>query len=137
MSTSMLEDAPRANSPQSQWAVETHGLTKRFGGNIAVNNVELLVPRGSAFGYLGPNGAGKTTLIRTLLGLTHPDAGTMSLLGYPVPRLWDMYSSADKRKARSPAASKGKAPAAPKASPAKAKAAAKASSAEAPPDPAP
>jgi ABC-2 type transport system ATP-binding protein len=68
------------------WAVETHGLTKRFGDNVAVDNVELLVPRGSAFGYLGPNGAGKTTLIRVLLGLTHADAGSMSLLGYPVPR---------------------------------------------------
>jgi ABC transporter len=45
----------------------------------------LLVPRGSAFGYLGPNGAGKTTLIRTLLGLTMSNAGTMSLLGTPVP----------------------------------------------------
>ena len=67
------------------WAVETHGLTKRFGSNIAVNGVELLVPRGCAFGYLGPNGAGKTTLIRTLLGLTHADGGTMALLGIPVP----------------------------------------------------
>src|ERR1700691_852068 len=69
-----------------QWAVETHGLTKRFGENIAVNDVELLVPRGCAFGYLGPNGAGKTTLIRVLLGLTRADAGTMSLLGHAVPR---------------------------------------------------
>jgi len=68
------------------WAVETHGLTKRFGDNVAVNGVELLVPRGCAFGYLGPNGAGKTTLIRVLLGLTHADAGTMSLLGFLVPR---------------------------------------------------
>ncbi len=68
------------------WAVETHGLTKRFGDNVAVNGVELLVPRGCAFGYLGPNGAGKTTLIRVLLGLTHADSGTMSLLGYPVPK---------------------------------------------------
>ncbi len=67
------------------WAVETHSLTKRFGPNAAVDNVELLVPRGSAFGYLGPNGAGKTTLIRTLLGLTRADAGTMSLLGIRVP----------------------------------------------------
>jgi ABC-2 type transport system ATP-binding protein len=66
--------------------VETHGLTKRFGQNIAVNGVELLVPRGCAFGYLGPNGAGKTTLIRVLLGLTRADAGTMSLLGCPVPK---------------------------------------------------
>jgi len=67
------------------WAVETHGLTKSFGDNVAVNGVELLVPRGCAFGYLGPNGAGKTTLIRVLLGLTHADAGTMSLLGFLVP----------------------------------------------------
>ena len=70
----------------SPWAVETHGLTKRFGDNVAVNEVELLVPRGCAFGYLGPNGAGKTTLIRVLLGLTHADAGTMFLLGHQVPR---------------------------------------------------
>src|SRR5580698_10808599 len=87
MSASVLVDAPeRAKVPESQWAVETHGLTKRFGDNIAVNDVELLVPRGCAFGYLGPNGAGKTTLIRMLLGLTHADAGTMSLLGFDVPR---------------------------------------------------
>src|SRR6476620_8904837 len=70
----------------SEWAVDTHGLTKRFGNNVAVNGVELLVPRGCAFGYLGPNGAGKTTLIRVLLGLTHADAGTMFVLGHPVPR---------------------------------------------------
>ena len=71
--------------PADGWAVETHGLTKRFGANVAVNDVELLVPRGVAFGYLGPNGAGKTTLIRTLLGLTRANGGTMSLLGIPVP----------------------------------------------------
>ncbi len=71
--------------PDNGWAVETHGLTKRFGATVAVDDVELLVPRGSAFGYLGPNGAGKTTLIRTLLGLTRANAGTMSLLGIRVP----------------------------------------------------
>jgi ABC-2 type transport system ATP-binding protein len=71
--------------PAGGWAVETHGLTKRFGSNVAVNGVELRVPRGSAFGYLGPNGAGKTTLIRTLLGLTRANGGTTSLLGIPVP----------------------------------------------------
>ena len=77
---------PCTSAAGSRWAVETHGLTKRFGAKTAVNGVNLLVPRGSAFGYLGPNGAGKTTLIRVLLGLTRADAGTMSLLGYPVPR---------------------------------------------------
>jgi len=66
-------------------AVQTQGLAKRFGSTIAVDDVELRVPRGCAFGYLGPNGAGKTTLIRTLLGLTRADAGSMSLLGIPVP----------------------------------------------------
>jgi branched-chain amino acid transport system ATP-binding protein len=60
---------------QSRWAVETHGLTKRFGAIAAVNGVELLVPRGSAFGYLGPNGAGKTTLLRSLSGLLPLNAG--------------------------------------------------------------
>jgi ABC-2 type transport system ATP-binding protein len=79
----LVEDPPLERD--TEWAVETHGLTKRFGPQVAVDNVELLVPRGSAFGYLGPNGAGKTTLIRTLLGLTHADSGTMSLLGVPVP----------------------------------------------------
>jgi ABC-2 type transport system ATP-binding protein len=65
--------------------VETSGLTKRFGDRVAVEDVDLHVPRGSAFGYLGPNGAGKTTLIRMLLGLTDASAGTMRLLGRPVP----------------------------------------------------
>jgi ABC-2 type transport system ATP-binding protein len=68
-----------------KWAVQAHGLTKRFDTTVAVDDVDLLVPRGSAFGYLGPNGAGKTTLIRTLLGLTRADGGAMSLLGIPVP----------------------------------------------------
>ena len=80
---------PRATVPSEEpkegWAVQTRGLTKRFGSNVAVDDVDLRVPRGSAFGYLGPNGAGKTTLIRTLLGLTRASAGTMSLLGTPVP----------------------------------------------------
>jgi ABC-2 type transport system ATP-binding protein len=86
MNAATLAYTPPAVGGHSQWAVETHGLTKRFGENIAVNDVELLVPRGCAFGYLGPNGAGKTTLIRVLLGLTKADTGTMSLLGFAVPR---------------------------------------------------
>jgi ABC-2 type transport system ATP-binding protein len=76
---------PVLPNPAGGWAVEATGLTKRFGSNVAVNGVELRVPRGSAFGYLGPNGAGKTTLIRTLLGLTRANGGTTSLLGIPVP----------------------------------------------------
>jgi ABC-2 type transport system ATP-binding protein len=75
----------KAEPPPGGWAVATNGLSKRFGVNVAVDNVELRVPRKSAFGYLGPNGAGKTTLIRTLLGLTKANSGTMALLGQPVP----------------------------------------------------
>src|SRR5262249_33446355 len=65
--------------------VEADGLTKRFGDRTVVNDVDLEVPRGTAFGYLGPNGAGKTTLIRMLLGLIRPTKGRMTLLGLPVP----------------------------------------------------
>ncbi len=77
-------DGPAA-AAQTSPAIETVGLTKRFGKRTAVDGVDLHVPRGCAFGFLGPNGAGKTTLIRTLLGLTQASAGSMRLLGRPVP----------------------------------------------------
>ena len=71
---------------QSDLVIETEGLAKSFGNQVAVAGVDLRIPRGSAFGYLGPNGAGKTTLIRMLLGLTQPSAGSMRVLGRPMPR---------------------------------------------------
>jgi ABC-2 type transport system ATP-binding protein len=61
-------------------------VSKRFGDRLAVDSVDLRIRRGAAFGYLGPNGAGKTTLIRMLLGLTKPTAGSVRLLGRPMPR---------------------------------------------------
>ena len=81
------EDAPvmEPDTMPVGCAVQTSGLVKRFGDRTAVNQVDLRVPAGTAFGYLGPNGAGKTTLIRMLLGLTRPDSGSMWLLGRPVP----------------------------------------------------
>jgi ABC-2 type transport system ATP-binding protein len=69
----------------SDYAIEVHGLTKRFGERTALADLDLTVPRRSAFGFLGPNGAGKTTLIRLLLGLTRPSEGSMRLLGAPLP----------------------------------------------------
>jgi ABC-2 type transport system ATP-binding protein len=69
----------------SAYVVETERLNKRFADKTVVDRVELRVPRGAAFGYLGPNGAGKTTLIRMLLGLIRPSAGSMKLLGRPLP----------------------------------------------------
>ncbi len=90
MTTASVRAPSARPGVESRWAVETQGLTKRFGATLAVNGVDLLIPRGCAFGYLGPNGAGKTTLIRVLLGLTRADSGTMSLLGQPVPRHRDV-----------------------------------------------
>jgi len=81
-------EAPAASAPHlggDAPAIQTTGLTKRFGERTAVDGVDLLVPRGSAFGFLGPNGAGKTTTIRMLLGLTRASAGEMRVLGRPVP----------------------------------------------------
>lgn len=66
-------------------AIATHGLTKRFGHQVAVNTVDLVVPRGAVYGFLGPNGSGKTTTIRMLLGLITATAGTVDLLGLPIP----------------------------------------------------
>jgi ABC-2 type transport system ATP-binding protein len=71
--------------PTTTNIIETRGVTKRFGARSAVMDLDLAVPRGSAFGFLGHNGAGKTTLIRMLLGLTHADGGTMRISGRPVP----------------------------------------------------
>ena len=62
-----------------------NGLVKRYGELTAVAGVSFAVPRGTCFGLLGPNGAGKTTTMRCCLGLTAPDAGSIELLGEPVP----------------------------------------------------
>ena len=66
--------------------MSTGGLTKRFrGGQVAVDHIDLAVPRGSVYGFLGPNGSGKTTTIRMLLGLAFPTSGQAELLGVPMP----------------------------------------------------
>ncbi|WP_173921597.1 ABC transporter ATP-binding protein [Agromyces sp. Marseille-P2726] len=67
-------------------AIETHGLTKRFRSQLAVDGIDLAVPRGTVFGFLGPNGSGKTTTIRMLLGLVAATAGDARVLGAPMPR---------------------------------------------------
>jgi ABC-2 type transport system ATP-binding protein len=66
-------------------AARARGLRKVFGSTVAVDGIDLDVPPGSVLGMLGPNGSGKTTLIRMLLGLTRPTAGTVELLGRPMP----------------------------------------------------
>jgi ABC-2 type transport system ATP-binding protein len=65
-------------------AIEARGLTKRFGAILALDRLDLVVPRGSIFGLLGPNGAGKTTTIRILTGLARSTAGSASVAGVEV-----------------------------------------------------
>lgn len=71
----------------TELAIMTSGLTKTYrrGAVLAVNSLDLNVPRGGVHGFLGPNGSGKTTTIRMLLGLIHADSGAMEILGQPVP----------------------------------------------------
>lgn len=78
--------ASYADDGEAESAIRTRGLSKRFGARLAVEGLDLEVPRGSVFGFLGPNGSGKTTTIRMLLGLATPSGGTMSVLGRPMPQ---------------------------------------------------
>ena len=64
-------------------AIQTHGLTRRFGELTAVDDVTFSVAPGQFFGFLGPNGAGKSTTIKMLTGLLEPSAGTIEILGRP------------------------------------------------------
>jgi len=68
----------------SQYAVETHDLTRRFGTLTAVQQLNLTIERGEVFGLLGPNGSGKTTTIRMLCGLLEPSAGRAIVAGIDV-----------------------------------------------------
>lgn len=65
----------------NDWAIATYGLTKRFEGHIAVNEVDLKIKSGEVYGLIGPNGAGKTTLIRMLAAAEEPTKGEIYLNG--------------------------------------------------------
>ncbi len=67
-------------------AIETEGLTRRFGDNAAVSDLALAVPAGAFYGFLGPNGAGKSTTIKMLTGLLSPSAGRARVLGLELAR---------------------------------------------------
>ncbi len=66
--------------------IDVRGVTKSFGGKVAVNGLDMQVKRGEIFGFLGPNGSGKTTFIRMLCGLLKPDAGQGTCLGFDILR---------------------------------------------------
>ena len=64
-----------------QTVIETKGLCKVYGRQFAVDHLDLTVPEGCVYGFIGPNGAGKSTTMKMLLGLIHPSAGQVTLLG--------------------------------------------------------
>ncbi len=83
----------RARAPGTVLAVECEGLSYRFGGHVAVDEVHLQVVAGEMFGLLGPNGAGKTTAIRVLTTLLPAAGGSARIFGLDVagnrsPRPW-------------------------------------------------
>ena len=62
-------------------AIELNSVTKTFGKQVAVDNIDLVVPEGAIYGFIGPNGSGKTTTLRMILRIFQPDSGTISVLG--------------------------------------------------------
>ena len=64
-----------------EYAITTEQLTKRFGRQVAINNLTLNIPTGCIFAFLGPNGAGKTTTIKALMNILSPNAGTSAVFG--------------------------------------------------------
>jgi len=71
---------------ENQAIIEAEGLTKKYGHQIAVNNLNLQIRKGEVFGFLGPNGAGKTTTLLMFLGLTEPTSGKVRVVGFDPTR---------------------------------------------------
>jgi ABC-2 type transport system ATP-binding protein len=65
-------------------AIDVRGLTKKFGDKLAVDHVDIQMPKGQVWGFLGPNGSGKTTTIRMICGLLSPTSGEGTCLGYDI-----------------------------------------------------
>ena len=64
--------------------IEASDLSKNYGNDVGIKNINLEIKKGEVFGFIGPNGAGKSTFIRTLLGLLHPSSGTAKVLGHNI-----------------------------------------------------
>lgn len=69
----------------SAWAIETQGMTRRFGEFVAVDKLDLRIPHKSIYGFLGPNGCGKSTSMRLITGLLTPSEGSIQVLGMSIP----------------------------------------------------
>ncbi|MDQ3958522.1 MAG: ATP-binding cassette domain-containing protein, partial [Actinomycetota bacterium] len=66
------------------YMIRTEGLVKRYGKVVALDGLDLVVPKGTVLGLLGPNGAGKTTAVRILTTLLQPDEGRVEVAGLDV-----------------------------------------------------
>src|SRR5262249_39590204 len=73
------QEVAKAAAPPS---IVVDGLTKRFGGQVAVDNLSFTVPTGQIVGFLGPNGAGKSTTLKMLTGMLQPNGGSAKVCGY-------------------------------------------------------
>jgi ABC-2 type transport system ATP-binding protein len=74
-----------AVTASSEWAIETTGMTRRFGEFVAVDKLDLRIPHKSIYGFLGPNGCGKSTSMRLITGLLTPSEGSIQVLGMSIP----------------------------------------------------
>jgi len=81
-----MEQTKDTSSRNGSLAIDVEGLTKSFGGKVAVDHFSMKVQRGAIYGFLGPNGSGKTTTIRMICGLLTPDSGRGIVLGHDIAR---------------------------------------------------
>ena len=79
-------DNEQLKRQENGWAVEAAGLVKVYGKERAVDGVDLVIPKGTVYGFLGPNGAGKTTTIRMLATLVQPDSGNAFIFGHDLKK---------------------------------------------------
>jgi predicted ABC-type transport system involved in lysophospholipase L1 biosynthesis ATPase subunit len=86
-----VNGARSMDADRSVNVIEARGLGKRYGGTWALRECTLAVPGGHVAALVGPNGAGKTTLLNLAVGLAAPSAGSVAVLGDPVPPGWEAH----------------------------------------------
>ena len=90
------------SNPDTAPVLAIEGLTKAFGGLVAVNDVDLAVNSGEIVGLLGPNGSGKTTALNLISGVLRPDSGSISFAGQPIDRKSTRLNSSHEVPSRMP-----------------------------------
>ena len=77
---------PTTSVSPDEWVITMHGIGKRFGNVVALDSLDLCVPRYAVCGFIGSNGAGKSTAIKVLLGLSRPTSGSGAIFGHDIMR---------------------------------------------------